>query len=311
VLIKILILLTYAIFNFGCYNADQKLIPKQPFKQVEVEKGFNIEVTPKVDILFLIDDSGSMDKFQDDVAANMSLFTAEMEKNKFMIRRFDQVLSEKASKLNIKEVFQHNFNSVVLTIAAGCLTSTSAYLLMTYLSVYFKSQMGATPVEALQYGLFAKFLLMILLPIMGAFSDKFGYTRTMIVSSSMATILAIPIFYMLSINNDAIIHLAITLLAFLAAGIYAPLYPFIMKLFTPEQRYSGIACSLNIGIATCGGLTSMTCLWLVNSTGYGAAAGIYWIAVCSGFIYTISKVQKVSYWDLVSDKMIKAIPVKV
>jgi hypothetical protein len=34
-------------------------------------------------------------------------FTQEMEKNKFMIRRFDEVLSEKASKLNIKEVFQH------------------------------------------------------------------------------------------------------------------------------------------------------------------------------------------------------------
>jgi len=28
-----------------------------------------------------------------------------MEKSKFMIRRFDEVLSEKASKLNIKEVF--------------------------------------------------------------------------------------------------------------------------------------------------------------------------------------------------------------
>ena len=68
----------------ACYNGDRTLIPRQPFEPVEVEEGYNLIFEPKVDILFLIDDSGSMSSFQREVADNISLFTAQMEKNKFL-----------------------------------------------------------------------------------------------------------------------------------------------------------------------------------------------------------------------------------
>eukprot|EP00347_Sterkiella_histriomuscorum_P005859 403355004 len=34
-------------------------------------------------------------------------FTQDMEKNQFIVRRFDEIISDKASKMNIKEVYQH------------------------------------------------------------------------------------------------------------------------------------------------------------------------------------------------------------
>jgi hypothetical protein len=84
VLFKFSLLLILLNFTVGCYNGDKTLIPKVPFVPLEVEEGFNLVFEPKVDILFLIDDSGSMSSFQDKVAQNMKLFTDQMKKNKFL-----------------------------------------------------------------------------------------------------------------------------------------------------------------------------------------------------------------------------------
>ena len=82
--LKLTSLLLLITLLAGCYDGDKSLIPRQPFVPLEVEEGYNLVFEPKVDILFLIDDSGSMGSFQREVADNVSLFTAQMEKNKFL-----------------------------------------------------------------------------------------------------------------------------------------------------------------------------------------------------------------------------------
>ncbi len=68
----------------GCYSGESSLIPQRPFMAEEVTEGFNVRVEPKVDILFIIDDSGSMSSAQDKLAQNIQLFTSAMEKNQFL-----------------------------------------------------------------------------------------------------------------------------------------------------------------------------------------------------------------------------------
>ncbi len=68
----------------GCYDGDKTLIPRQPYVPLEVEEGYNLVFEPKVDILFLIDNSGSMSQHQKRVADNIDLFATAMGKNKFL-----------------------------------------------------------------------------------------------------------------------------------------------------------------------------------------------------------------------------------
>jgi hypothetical protein len=82
--IKKILFFTFMILSAGCYNGDKTLIPKQPFVPLEVEEGFSLIFEPKVDILFIIDDSGSMSTAQTKLAQNINLFTTAMEKNKFL-----------------------------------------------------------------------------------------------------------------------------------------------------------------------------------------------------------------------------------
>jgi MHS family proline/betaine transporter-like MFS transporter len=65
----------------------------------------------------------------------------------------------------------------------------------------------------------------------------------------------------------------------------------MLSLFTPEQRYSGIACFLNIGIALMGGTCSMICLWLINVTSELHATAYYWNFVAGVFLLTLYYVR--------------------
>lgn len=213
---------------------------------------------------------------------------------------------DKIVELPIKDVFQNNIKSVTLTIAAGALTSTSAYLIMTFLGVFFKTVMEYDSIAALEYGMVGNFLLMVFLPIMGAVSDRIGYTKTMVIFSILGMICSTPIFMMISQDNNAMIIAGIFLLSLISAGIYAPLYPFMLRMFTPEQRYSGIACSLNIGIAVFGGLTTVACIWLIDATGHNFAAAYWWSFACAVFIVTLMITKKTTLTKLVKINDAKA-----
>lgn len=58
------------------------MLPKNIHRVVEVEEGFNPKIEHKVDILFLVDDSGSMSSAQQSLASNIGAFAEAMEKNK-------------------------------------------------------------------------------------------------------------------------------------------------------------------------------------------------------------------------------------
>lgn len=187
-------------------------------------------------------------------------------------------------ELPIKDVFKTNFRSVILCALAGALTGASGYFIMTFLNVYISSVLEMSSQTALYYNAYGNILLIIFLPIMGLFSDRAGYTRTMCLSCIMIFLLATPALKMLASAETVNMHISIFIMALIAATSYAPLYPFMLKLFTPAQRFSGIACGLNIGIALFGGTCSMITIWLVSYTGLKYSPAFYWNFVGALFL---------------------------
>lgn len=71
-------------FLAGCYAGDKTLVPKPPYEPVEIEESYVLKFEPKVDIVFVVDDSGSMSTHQRNLTSNLGLFTGAMEQNKFL-----------------------------------------------------------------------------------------------------------------------------------------------------------------------------------------------------------------------------------
>ncbi len=199
--------------------------------------------------------------------------------------------SKKIVELPIREVFRTNLKNVILTVAVGGLTGASGYFVMTYLNVFFKTVMMVDANTALYYTALGNLGLIIFLPVMGALSDRLGYTKTISLGCVMVLFSSTAIFQMLCSSEANTVYSGILLLSALVSVIYAPLYPFMLGLFTPEQRYSGIACCLNLGIAIFGGTCSMICLWLINKTQEPFAAAYYWNFVSAMFLIALAAIK--------------------
>lgn len=68
----------------GCYAGDKTLVPKPPYQPTAIQTDYAIKYEPKVDIVFVVDDSGSMYTHQRNLSTNLGLFTSAMEQNKFL-----------------------------------------------------------------------------------------------------------------------------------------------------------------------------------------------------------------------------------
>lgn len=79
-------LVTAAVIFYSCSPAAPKLVPEQKFKPAEKIKAENKNVfrRPTVDILFVIDNSGSMSGHQSRLAQNIALFVDEFSKLKLI-----------------------------------------------------------------------------------------------------------------------------------------------------------------------------------------------------------------------------------
>lgn len=190
---------------------------------------------------------------------------------------FEAVLKNKKTiEMPIKKVLSSNRKNVALAIIYSGLFGVSGYLIVGFLNIFFRTVMHNDPNISLQYAAFGSICMIIFLPTLGALSDLLGYTKTLVTSCIMVLLVSIPIFELLSGADEFNIYMGIFFLAALSSAIHAPLYPFMLRIFSPEQRYTGIAFCLNLGIAIFGGTCSMICLWLIQVTGSTFAPAYYW-----------------------------------
>ena len=72
----------------------------------------------------------------------------------------------------------------------------------------------------------------------------------------MTILLIIPAFIALNSINYSVFILGLLILPILTGGLCAPAYPYAIKKFAAEVRYSGVGLSYTLGIAIFGGFSS-------------------------------------------------------
>lgn len=102
----------------GCYSGDQTLVPKPPPERKVIMEKYAVKYEPKVDILFVVDDSGSMGSHHRNLATNIDLFTNAMEKNKFLDYHIG-VVSTSTDKPALAGVLRGQPNFVTRTTDMG------------------------------------------------------------------------------------------------------------------------------------------------------------------------------------------------
>ncbi len=93
-----LLLISAFVFIVSCDNSSEKLVPNIPRDRV-VNKGDKV-TNPAIDILFVVDDSGSMGTHQSNLSKNITYFIDEIQKIRTLDYRIAVTTSTYDSRMN-------------------------------------------------------------------------------------------------------------------------------------------------------------------------------------------------------------------
>ena len=97
-------------------------------------------------------------------------------------------------------------------------------------------------------------------------------------------VIAMPAFMLLACGEMWKQVVALTTIAMLGGFIAGTAYIFIISLFSPEERFTGVAFGYNLGVALFGGTSAVISRWLVEVTGLYYAPAFYIILTSLGFL---------------------------
>jgi len=205
---------------------------------------------------------------------------------------FKMALEKKTTlKSPFRSVLKNSWRAMLITFCCGAITSSIVYLVKTYVKVFYHDVMLLDNRISLLYLSYSCFILMISMPIFGYISDLFGKTRTIVCSVLTIFVSIIPVLMLMSGQSTMEHFIALTLLGALAGSISGVSYLFIISLFKPEERFSGVAFSFNSGIAVFGGTSAAISRYLIEYTGLNYAPGFYIMFTALMFLIMMFKMR--------------------
>jgi MHS family proline/betaine transporter-like MFS transporter len=192
---------------------------------------------------------------------------------------------QKILKIPILRVFRDYWREMILIASLGGVTTAASYTIMAYLTPHLEKQRHIEHVQALKYSSFSIFFFIVSLIILGRISNRYSSRSFILFFSYLAILLFVPAFIALNHPNSIIFILGLLILPIITGGLCAPAYPYAIKKFAAEVRYSGVGVSYTIGIAIFGGFSPLVCSYLIKVTGLYYAPAFYIVGLAILYLF--------------------------
>ena len=156
----------------------------------------------------------------------------------------------------------------------SALGSITYYVGITYVPAFLTSVGGVSEGEALRLSTLAALVVILVTPVTGALSDRFGRKPVLLALCLGSATLPITMFSLMagSARDEAL--LGAVILAMLAGAVSAVGAVATAEQFPGEGRITGLALGATMATAIFGGLTPYAAQLLVERTGWATAPGI-------------------------------------
>ena len=188
-----------------------------------------------------------------------------------------KILAKKKGTLKepFLDVVKNSWHFMILTCCVGGIASSVVYIVKTYVNVFYSNIMHLSNSTALIYLSYTSFILMICMPIAGAISDYIGRIKTLKIAAVMLFVFTAPVMYFMASEHYFYQFLGLTLLGVLGGAMSGCAYIFVISLFDPKERFTGVSFSYNLGVAIFGGTAPMISRWLVEKTSVSFSPAFY------------------------------------
>ena len=152
------------------------------------------------------------------------------------------------------------------------------YIVFTYLPTYFTKTLEFTKTNAFVSIIIASTVAIILIPPLGALSDRIGRKPLLIAGAVGFAVFAYPLFMLLNAGSLAAAIAAHAGLAAIESVFVSASLAAGAELFATRVRSSGYSIGYNVSVAIFGGTAPYVATWLVARTGNELAPAFYVIA---------------------------------
>jgi len=141
------------------------------------------------------------------------------------------------------------------------------YVVVAYIPGYLSNEMGHSIQFSNTVNLVATFCLVATIPLFGWMADRFGCKRLFIIGCVLIFILAVPAFKMMQSRSVPLIYAGQLVLLFATLFFYGGIGAILAALFSTRVRYSALAISAGLAVATFGGTAPLINTWLIDRFG--------------------------------------------
>jgi len=216
----------------------------------------------------------------------------------FWIRRSLQETEAFAARKHhpsLREIMQsilQNFPLILACMMLVVMTTVSFYLITVYTPTFGKSVLKLSSTDSLVVTFCVGLSNFILLPVMGAVSDRIGRAPVLAVFSLLAMLTAYPSLAWLvtvpSFQNMLVVEIWLSILyaCYNGAAVVA-----LTEVMPAHVRTVGFSLAYSLATAIFGGFTPLISTWLIEATGDKASPG-YWMSfagacglIATGLLY--------------------------
>ena len=174
--------------------------------------------------------------------------------------------------------------AIARSFAISALGSITYYVGITYVPAFLTSAGSLTERDALWLSTAAAVIVILVTPLTGAWSDRIGRKRVLVMLALLSAALPIAMFSWMASGARLQALLGALVLAAVAGAYSAVGAVATAEQFPGEGRVTGLALGATMATAVFGGLTPWLAQWLIERTGWTMAPGAMIALVALGVL---------------------------
>lgn len=187
----------------------------------------------------------------------------------------------------LREALRTSWRPILQIAGLVVIHNVGFYIVFTYLPTYFTETLEFTKVDAFVSIAVASVVAMILIPPLGALSDRIGRKPLLFSGAIGFAVFAYPLFLLLNSGSLAAAVTAHAALAAIESVFVSASLAAGAELFATRVRSSGYSIGYNVSVAVFGGTAPYVATWLVDRTDNQIAPAYYVIAAAAVSIATL------------------------
>ncbi|MGE3989691.1 MFS transporter [Pseudorhodoplanes sp.] len=199
----------------------------------------------------------------------------------YIRRHVDETMEFKSlqvSRFPVKEAFSDSKKRLLVCLGVVALCTVSMYTVVLFMPTYATRQFGLTTSVGFLGGLLVGVIQLVLIPVFGALSDRYGRLPIAFPSAVAMLVVFYPLFSWLAAAPTLQTLLIVQgIIGVLIAAYMGPLGALMAELFPARMRTTGLAISYAFAVAIFGGLAPLFNTWIIAVTGNILAPAFYLI----------------------------------